>query len=51
MVPALTTMNRAKQEHALAGRLAVRKIQLKNNKLPLSAALHLAIHDSLRQNL
>jgi hypothetical protein len=40
MVPALTTMNRAEQEHAQAGRLAVRKIQLKNNKLPRSAALH-----------
>jgi len=43
-------MCRAEQEHALAGRLAVRKAQLKNSKLPLSAALHLAIHHFLSQN-
>jgi hypothetical protein len=42
-------MSRAERERALAGGLAVRKIQLKNNKPPLSAALHLAIHHSLRQ--
>ncbi len=39
------------QEHALAGRLAVRKFQLKNNKSPLPAALHLAIHHFLSQNV
>jgi hypothetical protein len=50
MNPALTRMSRAEQEHSLAGSLAVRKILLKNNKLPLSATLHLAIHHSLSQN-
>jgi len=43
-------MSSIEQEHALAGRLAVRKIQLKNNKSPLPAALHLAIQHFLNQN-
>lgn len=47
---AQTTMSSAEQEHALAGRLAVRKIHLKNNRSPLPAALHLAIHHFLSQN-
>jgi len=47
---ARTTMSSVEQEHALAGRLAVRKIQLKNNKSPLPAALHLAIQHFLSQN-
>jgi len=47
---ARTTVSSVEQEHALAGRLAVRKIQQKNNKSPLPAALHLAIHHFLSQN-
>jgi len=43
-------MSSVEQEHALAGRLAVRKIQLKNNKSPLPAALHLAFQHFLNQN-
>ena len=43
-------MSSVEQEHALAGRLAVRKILLKNNKSPLPAALHLAIQHFLNQN-
>ena len=40
----------AELEHALARVLEEKEIRLKNNKLPLSAALHRAIHNSTRQN-
>jgi hypothetical protein len=40
MNPALATISCVEPEHALAARLAVREIQLKNNKLPVSAAPH-----------
>jgi hypothetical protein len=51
MNPALATMSRAEQELALARRLAVRNTRLKNNKLLLSAAAHLAIRQPTSQNL
>jgi hypothetical protein len=41
---------RAEPKRALGRRLEVREIQLKNNKLPLSAALDRVIHDSTSQN-
>jgi len=43
-------MSRAELEHVLARGLEGKKIRLKNNKLRLSAALHRAIHNSIRQN-
>jgi hypothetical protein len=41
---------RAEPKRALGRRLEVREIQLKNNKLPLSAAVDRVIHDSTSQN-
>ena len=41
---------RAEPKRAPGRRLEVREIQLKNNKLPLSAALHRVIHNSTSQN-
>jgi hypothetical protein len=41
---------RAEPKRALGRKLEVREIQLKNNKLPLSAALDRVIHDSTSQN-
>jgi hypothetical protein len=43
-------MSRAELEHVLARGPEGEKIQLKNNKLRLSAALHRAIHGSISQN-
>jgi hypothetical protein len=49
MNPALATISCVEPEHALAARLAVREIQLKNNKLPLCAAPHRSIDHSTSQ--
>lgn len=50
MNPALATINCVEPKHALARKLAVRETQLKNNKLPLSAAPHRAVDYSTSQN-
>jgi len=50
MNPALATISCVEPDHALAVSLAVREIQLKNNKLPLSAAPHRSIDHSTSQN-
>jgi hypothetical protein len=50
MNPALATINCVEPKHALARNLAVRETQLKNNKLPLSAAPHRAVDHSTSQN-